>query len=91
MLNIKEYEAMTKLCLSGDERERIAKIAEELTARFAALEHINTDEVQPLITALSLNNILREDISKKLLSRDDILSNAPEQYDGYFKVPGTLD
>jgi aspartyl/glutamyl-tRNA(Asn/Gln) amidotransferase C subunit len=39
---------------------------------------------------LNLQNVLREDAAKKLLSREELLSNAPEQYDGYFQVPGTL-
>jgi len=33
---------------------------------------------------------MREDVAVKLLPRDELLANAPEEYDGYFKVPGTL-
>ena len=91
MFDTKRYEAMTKVELSGGEREQIGRRFDELAGRFAAIEGISTDGVPPLITVLNLQNVLREDVSKKLLSREELLANAPEQYDGYYKVPGTLD
>ena len=47
--------------------------------------------MQPLVSVLDIKNVLREDIEAKTISRDEILENAPEQYDGYFQVPGTLE
>ena len=91
MFDTKRYEAMTKVELSGGEREQIGRRFDELAGHFASIEGIGTDGVPPLITVLNLQNVLREDVSKKLLSREELLANAPEQYDGYYKVPGTLD
>ena len=91
MIDIRKYEAMTKIALNGGEREQIGRRFDELAGRFAAIEGIDADGTPPLITVLNLQNVLREDVSKKLLSREELLANAPEQYDGYYKVPGTLD
>jgi aspartyl-tRNA(Asn)/glutamyl-tRNA(Gln) amidotransferase subunit C len=91
MLDIKEYEAMMMFDLPDDERERLSIRLNTLERDFAALEQVDTADVAPLVTVLNMNNILREDISAKFISRDELLSNAPEQYDGYFKVPGTLE
>lgn len=96
MLNIENYEAMAKLKLPDNEREWINIRADMLISSFAELEKINTDDVNPMVTVLDLQNILREDITVKMLSREEILSNAPEQYapeqyDGYFQVPRTLE
>jgi len=91
MLDIKEYEAMAMFDLPDDERAQIGKRFETLVDSLAALERIDTDNTEPLVTVLDIKNILREDVSEKLLTRDEILSNAPEQYDGYFRVPGTLE
>lgn len=91
MFNIKKYENMSMLELPDGQRERIDSCAETLIAGFAALEAIDTDGTKPLVTVLDLHNILREDTAAKLFTRDEILSNAPEQYDGYFQVPGTLE
>ena len=90
MENIKEYEAMAKLDLLDDERRQVSAIATRLIDSFGALSSINTDGVEPLVTVLDVQNVLREDISTKMLSRDELLANAPMQSDGYFQVPKTL-
>jgi len=90
MLDIKEYEAMAMLDLPDHERERLSKRLKDLADSFTVLKRVDTDNVAPLVTVLDLNNVMREDKTEKLLARNEILSNAPEQYDGYFQVPGTL-
>ena len=91
MQDIENYEAMAMLELSDDERKNLNNRFKTITESFAALDTIEVDDVEPLVTVLDLSNMLREDISEKTLSRDEILSNAPEQQDGYFQVPGILD
>ena len=91
MDKIKDYEAMAKLNLADDERTQISSAADKLIESFSQLASIPTDSVQPLTTVLNIQNIMREDISSKMISREDLLSNAPEQYDGYFQVPKTLE
>ena len=91
MENLLEYEAMAKLKLSDTEREWVCAEADNLIESFSELEKIQTEEVQPLVTVLDIQNVLREDISSKMVSREYLLENAPEQYDGYFQVPKTLE
>ena len=91
LLDIIKYETVAMLSLSGDEREQLAKRAGALAESFETIGKINADGVTPLISVLNLHNVLREDTAEKLLTRDEIMSNAPEQYDGYFQVPGTLE
>ena len=90
MIDIKEFEAMMMFKLPEDERGRLNTRLDALAVGFEELGQVDTDNVEPLVTVLDLRNILREDVSEQLLTRDELLSNAPEQYDGYFQVPGTL-
>jgi len=90
IIDLKEYEAMAMLDLPDDEREKLGKRYDEIVGGFSALERIDTNSLEPLVTVLDMNSIMREDVSVKFLTRDAILANAPEQYDGYFQVPGTL-
>ena len=87
---IEEYESMMMFDLSDGERAQLSLRMESLADSFAALEQIDTDSVEPLISVLELHNVLREDVPAKFVTREELLSNAPEQLDGYFKVPGTL-
>lgn len=91
MLNIKEYESMAKLDLPENEREWVSGCAEMLVESFGELSKIEASDVQPLVTVLDVQNVLREDVSAKMIPREELLSNAPEQYDGYFQVPKTLE
>ena len=90
-MDIGTYEAVAMLRLSDDERIRIAARAEKIFGEFNALDAVETDGVEPLVSVLDEHSVLREDISEKLLTRDEIMANAPEKHDGYFQVPGTLD
>jgi len=90
MIGINDYEAMSMIDLPDGERERLSRSFEALAESFVAIERVDTGGVEPLVTVLNLNNIMREDEAKKLFTREEILANAPEQYDGYFQVPGTL-
>lgn len=91
MQNIAEYAALERLRLTADETAQIAAAAQILEASFAALAMIDTGNCEPLVTVLPVQNVLREDRSSKMLSREELLSTAPEQYDGYFQVPKTLE
>jgi len=91
MENIKSYEAMAKITLSEDERDWISILGGALTESFNLLEKIDTTGVEPLVTVLDINNVLREDVANKCISREKILATAPGQHDGYFQVPKALN
>ncbi len=90
-MDISPYEAMAKLSLPANEREVISARMDVLTESFNALETIETVNVEPLVTVLEVVNVLRGDVAARLISREELLSGAPEQYDGYFQVPRTLE
>ena len=86
-----KYEAMAKLQLSEDERRQAFQIADKLAESLTAMDAIDTGGAEPLVTVLDVQNVLREDVAVKMMSRDELLSNAPEQYNGYFQVPKTVE
>lgn len=85
------YENMAKLSLTEDVRQWVIDSFNTLEESFKKLDCIDTEGVEPLFTVLDLKNVLREDVSAKFIERDELLSNAPEEYDGYFQVPKTLE
>jgi len=91
MNDIRNYEAMAKLDLPETERQWVKERVEKLLESFSALENIDTANTEPLVTVLNIQNVMREDEAKKFITREELLSNAPEQYDGYFQVPKTLE
>ena len=86
-----DYERMAMLDLSDAERLRLKERFDEIAGGFSALDAVDVDGVEPLISVLDLQNIMREDVSAKFILREELLSSAPEQHDGYFRVPATID
>lgn len=91
MSKLEKYEPMAKLSLEGDERAWAEDIIERLEKEFDAFEAIDTEGVEPMVTVLELVNVLREDVSEQIVSRETLLENAPAEYDGYFEVPRTIE
>ena len=85
------YEPMAKLSLDSESRAWADDIIARLEGEFEKMEKVDTEGVEPLITVLDLKNVLREDVSRQIVERDALLANAPEEYDGYFQVPKTID
>jgi len=91
MKDIKIYEEMAKLDLSEAERQLMTGRVEKLINGFSVLDKADTAGTEPLVTVLDIRNIMRDDVVKKIVTREELLSGAPEEYDGYFRVPKTLE
>ena len=90
MRDIAVYENLVKIDLQDNEREVISARLVSMLESFAALESVDTDGVEKMASVLDIRNVLREDVPAKS-DRDSLLSNAPEQYGGYFEVPKTFE
>lgn len=55
------------------------------------LDELDLQGVEPTIWMESTPMILREDVASVGLNKEEILSNAPEQEYGYFKLRKTVD
>jgi aspartyl-tRNA(Asn)/glutamyl-tRNA(Gln) amidotransferase subunit C len=90
-MRIENYASMAKVSLSESEQAKITEQSNMLIDSFGALESINTDGVAVQFTVLDIKNVFRDDVVSKNVSRETLLSNAPEQYGGYFQAPKTID
>ena len=57
----------------------------------AQIQRIDTNEVLPTAHPLPMVNAFRPDETRPSLDRDEVLAQAPESEDGYFKVPPHLE
>ena len=92
---------LAKLELSPEEKEEakkdmgrmldyIDKLNElDELIRFSS-SYADTQGVEPMSHVFPVHNVFREDVVTGTDQRDQILSNAPQQKDGAFKVPKTV-
>jgi len=91
MVNLEKLEQAVKIKLTDEEKRAAAEYFEHWLKKFEKLEAFDPGDAEPLINAVSLENVTREDVAYKIFDRDAILENAPEQHDGYFVVPRILE
>ena len=94
MITLKEVEHVAKLArldLTEEEKNKFVDQIGKLLDYFNQLKEINTESIEPMAHPVQAVNVVREDIIVESCGRDEILKNAPQEEDGYFKVPKIID
>ncbi|MFV0527822.1 MAG: Asp-tRNA(Asn)/Glu-tRNA(Gln) amidotransferase subunit GatC [Lachnospiraceae bacterium] len=82
---------LAKLELSDAEKEEAKKDMGRMLDYIDKLNELDTSGVEPMSHVFPVHNVFREDVVVNQDDREAILSNAPEQKDGMFKVPKTVE
>ena len=82
---------LAKLELSLEEKEAARKDMERMLDYIDQLNELDTSQTEPLSHVFPVNNVFLEDVVTNGDEREKILKNAPEQKDGAFKVPKTVE
>ena len=90
----KEVEHVAKLArleLSEDEKGIFTRQLSAILTYMDQLKTLDTRGVEPTMTVLPTENVFRDDEVRPSLSQERALANAPEQADGFFRVPRILE
>jgi aspartyl-tRNA(Asn)/glutamyl-tRNA(Gln) amidotransferase subunit C len=83
-----EYVAkLAKLEFTEAEKTVYQKKLDAILSYVEQLQQLDTQNVAHTTHVLSLENVFRQDELGPCLSREEALSNAPDQSNGYFRVP----
>lgn len=82
---------LAKLELSDAEKEAAKRDMGRMLDYIDKLNELDTSSVEPMSHVFPVSNVFREDVVTSTEERDRILKNAPEQKDGAFKVPKTVE
>ena len=82
--------SLARLKLSDAERSDYAQKLGGILEYVRTLNEINTDGIEPMVHAVELVNVFREDVVRESLPRVDALLNAPKSDGISFLVPEIL-
>jgi len=82
---------LAKLELSEEEKEKAKDDMGKMLDYIDMLNQLDTSSVEPMSHIFPVNNVFREDVVVNGDDRENILSNAPEEKDGAFVVPKTVE
>jgi len=58
---------------------------------FDKLQEIDTAEIEPTSHAVTMSNVFRDDVIEGFSDKDLLLTNAPSEEKGCFKVPKVIE
>lgn len=82
---------LARLELSEEEIERYTWELNRVLEHIEKLEELDIEGVEPTSHAVPLSNVFRPDEPGEPLLRDEVLKNAPDAVDGYFRVPRVVE
>jgi aspartyl-tRNA(Asn)/glutamyl-tRNA(Gln) amidotransferase subunit C len=77
---------LARLNLSPEEIERFKEQLSHILDHFQVLQEVDTSQVPPTAYPITLQNVFREDEVSPSFPQQEVLSNAPSQEEGCFKV-----
>lgn len=87
-----EYVAgLAQLELDDAAKERLAQEMDEILSYMDKLNELDTANVEPMMHAMEMTNVFRQDVVGESLPRDIALRDAPQHDGEYFIVPKILD
>ena len=81
---------LARLDLTDDELSRFTDQLAAVLEHAGDLAALDTAGVPPTAHPLELVNVLRDDVPRPCLDRDEVLAMAPAAEDGRFRVPKIL-
>lgn len=82
---------LAKLELSEEEKEAAKRDMGRMLDYIDKLNELDTSGVEPMSHVFPVHNVFREDAVTNRDDRENMLKNAPEQKEGAFKVPKTVE
>lgn len=81
---------LSRLEFDDNERKAIVGDLERILDLVNKLNEVDATGVEPLIHMTETVNVLREDVVKEEITKEEALLNAPRKDSDYFKVPRVI-
>ena len=81
---------LAKLEFSGREKQEIIADLNRIISFVEKLNELDMTGVEPLVYMTDEVNVLRPDLAKKNISKEDALKNSPEHDSDFFRVPKVI-
>lgn len=82
---------LARVRLDPEELERYRTQLSAILEHFQVLQEVDTEGVSPTGSSVLQESVMRDDEPADSLSREDVLANAPNREDDYFRVRAVLE
>ena len=89
--DVKHVAHLARLAVTEEEAEQMRKELDAIITFAEQLNELDTTNVKPTSHVLKMVNVMREDRATEGLPVEEVVKNAPDQQDGYIRVPSIMD
>ena len=88
--DVRKVAQLARLELAEDQIELYTSQLEKILGYVGQLEQIDTKDVPATTRAVEVINVVRDDSVETTMIRDELLDQAPEREDNFYRVPKIL-
>ena len=85
--DVRHVAKLARLELTEEETEKYSKQLGDILKYVEQMNEVDTTNVEPLSHVVDFNNVMREDEISYDCTKEQLMMNAPEEENGFFKVP----
>lgn len=90
-ISVEYISKLARLSVSEKEREAFSAQLQGILSYMEKLNELDTKDVEPTSHVVSLSNVMRDDVQRDSISREDALANAPDHTDKFYRVPKIIE
>lgn len=90
MITVKDVEHVAKLArleLTEEEKELYTRQLGDVLKYVDQMNEVDTSNVKPMCQVIDFVNVMRDDKVVYEQTKEELMANAPEEENGFFKVP----
>ncbi len=88
---VQYLEKLGRIQLTPEQENATEKDLQKILSYIETLNELDTQGVEPLSHSFPVTNVFHEDEVMPSMDRESLLANAPNQKDGCFQVPKTVE
>ena len=82
---------LARLGLTDSDVETFREQLSNILENFEVLQQVDTGDVPPTAQSITLRNVMKDDEASTSLTPSEILANAPQKEEDFFKVRAVLE
>jgi aspartyl-tRNA(Asn)/glutamyl-tRNA(Gln) amidotransferase subunit C len=84
---VRHVAMLARLGLTDEQVRSLGTDLNDILLQVDKISSLDLADVEPTAHAVAVTNVVREDLVRPCLPREEALRNAPEQQDGAFLIP----
>ena len=88
---LRRLELLNQLSLTETQKEDVISFFANREKDLEKLNSVDTANVERMVHVMPIMTVVREDVVKQIVSREDLQKGAPETDEGYWCVPRVVE